>query len=75
MRKRPTSAIWSGFLDLCRSLRLVCDRCSGRKMHIVPLWSDVRQKRAASMGVDIRPALPGTLPGPRLLRAGEPPGS
>ncbi|WP_237478356.1 hypothetical protein [Lichenibacterium dinghuense] len=61
------------FLDLCRSLRLVCPRCGGRKMHVVPLWPDVRQKRAASLGVDTRPTMPGASPGPRLLKAGEPP--
>ena len=41
------------FLDLCRSLRLVCSRCGGRKMHVVPQWPDVRQKRAASMGASV----------------------
>ena len=61
------------FLDLCRSLRLVCSRCGGRRMHVVPLWPDVRQKRAASMGVDTRPALPGTVPGVRMPGAGETP--
>ncbi len=49
------------FLDLCRTLRLVCSRCGGRKMHIVPLWPDVRQARASSLGVDQRPTMPGTV--------------
>ncbi len=49
------------FLDLCRTLRLVCSRCGGRKMHIVPLWPDVRQSRASSLGVDQRPTMPGTV--------------
>ena len=49
------------FLDLCRTLRLVCSRCGGRKMHIVPLWPDVRQARASSLGVDPRPTMPGTV--------------
>ncbi|WP_237478270.1 hypothetical protein [Lichenibacterium dinghuense] len=61
------------FLDLCRSLRLVCGRCGGRRMHVVPLWPDVRQKRAASLGVDSRPVMPGTAPPPRPPGAGEPP--
>ena len=26
--------------DLRRSLRLVCSRCGGRTLHVVPLWSD-----------------------------------
>ncbi|MGI4765125.1 MAG: hypothetical protein ACRYGP_08690 [Janthinobacterium lividum] len=30
------------FRDLCRTVRLVCSRCGGRQMHIVPLWPDVR---------------------------------
>ncbi|RYC30220.1 hypothetical protein D3273_19800 [Lichenibacterium minor] len=49
------------FLELCRSLRLVCSLCGGRKMHIVPLWPDVRQARAASFGIDSKPRMPGTV--------------
>ena len=41
-------------------------------MHIVPLWPDVRQKRAASLGVDTRPALPSTVRGLTMLGLGEP---
>ncbi len=49
------------YLDLCRSLRLVCARCGGRKMYVVPRWPDVRQKRATSMEVDTRPASTGMI--------------
>ncbi len=50
------------FLDLCRTVRLVCSRCGGRKMHIVPLWPDsrpVRRDEVAGPGMpgsDDRPA-------------------
>ncbi len=46
---------------------------SKRKTHIVPLWPDVRQKRAESLGMDTRPAMPGTVP--RLQMPGQGEGS
>ena len=42
-------------------------------MHVVPLWPDVRQARAASLGVDVRPAMPGTVTGFRMPGLDGPP--
>ena len=61
----------TSFLDLCRTLRLVCSRCGGRKVHIVPLWPDVREARASSLGIDQRPTMPGKVVEFRMPSAGE----
>jgi hypothetical protein len=49
------------FPELRRSLQMVCSRCRGRTMHIVPLWPDPTERHAANLGGDASPRLPGTV--------------